>query len=64
MKTCSMFEVPEQPSTLARIGFSRKPARVTANEALKGRLGNGFLQLNNYINSLDSTFKSKQGKVR
>jgi hypothetical protein len=64
METFKMFEAPEQVSKLAKIGISRKPARATAAEALQGRVGHGFIQLKDYINCLDSTFKSKQGKVR
>jgi hypothetical protein len=64
MKTWELFKAPEQPSTLTKIGFHRKPARLTAKEALQGRVGGGFVQLTDYVNSLESTFKSKQGKVR
>lgn len=64
MKTCKMLETPEQPSTLAKIGFSRKPAKVAANAAMQGRVADGFVQLRDYINGLESVWKSRQGRVR
>ncbi|CAN9086720.1 unnamed protein product [Alternaria alternata] len=60
MKTHQMFETPEPPSTLAKIGLSRKTARATANEALQSRNVYGFTQLSDYVNSLESAWKSKQ----
>jgi hypothetical protein len=59
-----MFETPEQPSTLVKMGFSRKTARMTANEALESRNVYGFTQLSDYVNGLESAWKSKQSKVR
>ena len=64
MKTCKMLETPEQPSTLAKIGFSRKPAKAAANAAVQGRVADGFVQLRDYINGLESVWKSRQGRVR
>ncbi|CAN9105305.1 unnamed protein product [Alternaria alternata] len=57
MKTHQMFETPEPPSTLAKIGLSRKTARATANEALQSRNVYGFTQLSDYVNSLESAWK-------
>jgi len=62
-KACEAFEILDQPSTLAKLGFNRKTARAKANEAVRERVGFGFVQLNDYINGLESTWKSKQGRV-
>ncbi|RYN64160.1 hypothetical protein AA0118_g4286 [Alternaria tenuissima] len=62
LKTRHMFETPEQPSTLVKMGFSRKTARMTANEALESRNVYGFTQLSDYVNGLESAWKSKQSK--
>jgi hypothetical protein len=59
-----MFETPEQPSTLAKIGLTRKTARTAANEALESRNVYGFTQLSDYVNGLESAWKSKQSNVR
>jgi selenocysteine-specific translation elongation factor len=64
LKTCQVFETTEQSSTLARIGFSRKAARVAANSAINGRVIDGFDQLSEYISNLETTWRNSQGKVR
>jgi Holliday junction resolvasome RuvABC DNA-binding subunit len=64
MKIRQMFETPEQSSTLVKLGLSRKMAREAANKALQNRNVYGFTQLSEYVNSLESAWKSKQPKVR
>jgi len=63
METCKLFELSEEPSILAKMGFSRKTARAAANDAMRERLAYGFMHLNDYIHGLEDVWKSKQGKV-
>jgi len=63
-KTCKIFETQDQPSTLSRISFGRKPAKVAANTALQSRVADGFVRLSDYVNGLESVWKTKQGRVR
>ncbi|KAH8708363.1 hypothetical protein GQ44DRAFT_470055 [Phaeosphaeriaceae sp. PMI808] len=60
-KTCKKFEVVEQPSGLGKL-MGRKSARTAANEVMRGKAALGFVQLNDYINGLESTWKDNQGK--
>ncbi|EDU45003.1 hypothetical protein PtrSN002B_011279 [Pyrenophora tritici-repentis] len=63
VKTCKTFETQEQPSTLSKIGFNRKPARSTANTALQSRVADGFVHLSEYIGNLETEWRSKQGRA-
>ena len=63
-KACKIFETQEQSSTLSKISFGRKPAKVVANAALQSRVADGFVRLSDYIDSLESVWKTKQGRVR
>ena len=61
-KTCKKFEATEQPSALAKF-VGRKSARATTNEVMRGKVAHGFVQLNDYINGLETTWKGNQGRV-
>lgn len=62
-KVCEQLESTEKPSAWAKLGFHRRSARATANEAMLNMAAQDFGDLRRIVQGFESTWKGNQSNV-